>query len=125
MNKVTRPANKPPSPSPASANATQTNRATAHEMLSPAAIDALSDIAERTGRLVSNQTEKLKTDDGYQVIDPRTVTATFQEFAQTAKADPARLLDAHFRLWADMGLLWQRTAARILLNTPIAPVISP
>ena len=99
--------------------------AAASGMLSPGTIDALADIAKRTDRLARLGAEKLTTNDGYQVIDPRTVAATFQEFTQTAKADPARLVEEQIRLWSDMALLWQRTAARILFNAPAEPVISP
>jgi polyhydroxyalkanoate synthase len=110
---------------PAAAKATAPDPAPANGMLSPGAIDALADIAKRTDRLARAQAEKLKTRDGYQVIDPRTVAAAFQELAQTGKPDTARLLDAQMKLWADMGLLWQRTAARVLSNAPAEPVISP
>jgi len=94
-------------------------------MLSPSAIDALADIAKRTTQLVRLHAERLKSDDGYQVVDPRTVAATFQEFFQTAQADPAQLVKEQFRLWTDMTLLWQKTATRFLFNTPVEPVIAP
>jgi polyhydroxyalkanoate synthase len=109
----------------ASAKPVRNPAAAASGMLSAATIDALADIAKRTDRLARLGAEKLTTNDGYQVIDPRTVTATFQEFTQTAKADPARLVEEQIRLWSDMGLLWQRTAARILFNTSAEPVIAP
>jgi len=108
-----------------SVNTTANDPGAAGGVLSPGAIDALADIAKRTDRLARAQAEKLKTRDGYQVIDPRTVAAAFQELAQTGKPDTARLLDAQMKLWADMGLLWQRTATRILSNAPAEPVISP
>jgi polyhydroxyalkanoate synthase len=145
MNKVTNPASKPKSRDPVSAKAkhgglaaTKTARddpasakaapkqpVAADGMLSPDGIDALADIAKRTDRLARLYAEKLKADDGYQVIDPRTVAAAAQEFAQTAQPDPARLAQEQIRLWSDMALLWQRTAARLLFNTPAEPVISP
>jgi polyhydroxyalkanoate synthase len=108
-----------------SAKAARDGLAAAAEPLSPAAIDALADIAKRTNRLARLSAEKLKADDGYQVIDPRTVAATVQEFARTAQVDPARLVQEHFTFWADLSLLWQRTATRLLLNAPADPVISP
>src|SRR5262249_3634412 len=49
--------------------------------LSKASVDGLAAIAERSVRLGHLYSERLTADDGYQVIDPKTVTATFQEFA--------------------------------------------
>jgi polyhydroxyalkanoate synthase len=124
MNKITEAGGGAKSRERASARAAQ-DPAAADGMLSPGAIDALADIAKRSDRLARLQAEKLKAEDNYQVIDPRTVAAAFQEFWQTARVDPARLVQENLRLWADMGLLWQRTAARCLSNGPAEPVISP
>ena len=95
------------------------------EMLSPRMVETLTDIARRSGNLVKLYAERLQSDDGYQVIDPRTVTATFQEFVQKAAADPTPIIKEQFALWSDWALLWQRTASRILFNTPVEPVIAP
>jgi polyhydroxyalkanoate synthase len=95
------------------------------EMLSPAAVDALADIVKRSERLARLCAERLKSDDGYQVIDARTVLATFQELVEKAAADPAPIIKEQFALWADLTLLWQRTAARALFNASIEPVIAP
>jgi polyhydroxyalkanoate synthase len=104
----------------------QKSRAAAAEaMLSPASIDALADIAKCGDRLLRRNIERLKSDDGYQVIDPRTVLSTFQDFAEKAAADPAPFVRAQIALWADLGLLWQRTATRALLGGPAEPVIAP
>jgi polyhydroxyalkanoate synthase subunit PhaC len=94
-------------------------------ILSPGAADALLDIAKRAERLFRLQVERLASEDGYQVIDPRTVAATLQEFARTAQSDPTRVVDGYFRLWTDVGLLWQKTATRFLFHTAVEPVISP
>jgi polyhydroxyalkanoate synthase len=93
--------------------------------LSPESIDALADIAKRSNRLPRLSTERLRSDDGYQVIDPRTVTATFQEFARKAAADPTPFIREQLTLWADLGLLWRRAAARALFGIPAEPVIEP
>ena len=96
-----------------SATAAQDRPPTADGMLSPRVPSTPSRTSPNgRDRLVRLQAERLKSDDGYQVIDPRTVAATFQEFAQTAQVDPARLIKEQFRLWADMALLWQQTAGR-------------
>src|SRR5262245_10314124 len=133
MDDVTKPVTPPKSRQRASAKAApsdagkaaQSDVATVDGLLSPAAIDALADIAKRTNRLARLRVEKLKTDDGYQVIDPKTVAAAAQEFTQTAQVDPARLVHEHFRFWGDMAQLWQNTAARLLFNAPAKPVIAP
>jgi polyhydroxyalkanoate synthase len=125
MNKITRPVGSPTSEDRVSAKAAPSDLAAADGMLSPDAIDALADITKRTDRLVRLRAERLKSDDGFQVIDPKTVAATIQEFVQTAEVDPMRLVSEQVRLWSDMGLLWQQTAARFLFNIPSQPVISP
>src|SRR5215468_8051406 len=125
MNKPTKPAAEPNPRERGVAKATKNGLTKLDGMLSPSAIDALADIAKRTTQLVRLHAERLKSDDGYQVVDPRTVAATFQEFFQTAQADPAQLVKEQFRLWTDMTLLWQKTATRFLFNTPVEPVIAP
>jgi poly[(R)-3-hydroxyalkanoate] polymerase subunit PhaC len=94
-------------------------------MLTPDAIDALADIAKRVERLSRIHADKLKADDGYQVIDPRTVATTVREFAEKATIDPAGLMKAQFALWTDMARLWQQTVSRVLFHAPSAPVIAP
>src|SRR5262249_30755912 len=89
------------------------------------AIDNLADIAKRSGELIRLHAEKLKTDDGYQVIDSRTVAATFQELTQKAVLNPAPLIKAQFAFWSDMTALWQRTVTRVLSGAPAEPVIAP
>ena len=94
-------------------------------ILSPKTIDDLADIAKRSDRLFQLYIEKLKTDDGYQVIDPKTVAATFQELIQRVEVDPEPIIKEQLALWTDMATLWQRTASRILFNTPVEPVVEP
>ena len=59
------------------------------------------------------------------MIDPRTVASTFQEFVRQAEFDPAIDGQGQFTLWTDLAVLWQRTATRLLFNTPVEPVIEP
>ncbi len=87
--------------------------------------DALADIARRSQQLLAGYAAKLKDDDGFQVIDVRTVTAVFQEWAAKAAANPASVLNEQLAYWTNMIELWQRTAARVLLGTPVAPLIAP
>ena len=85
----------------------------------------LKDIADRSNDLGRLYAERLKSDDGYQVIDHRTVASTFQELLQKAVADPAPIIREQLALWSDLALLWQRTAARALFNAEVEPVIEP
>ena len=94
-------------------------------MPSPAAVDSLAQIAERSIRLGHLYSERVLTDDGYQVIDPKTVAATVQEFAPKAVANPGAIMKEQVDLWSDLALLWQRTASRALFGTAADPVISP
>src|SRR3974390_261699 len=94
-------------------------------ILSPKTIDDLADIAKRSDRLFQLYIEKLKTDDGYQVIEPKTVAATFTQLVKRVEVDPAPIVKEQIALWTDMATLWQRTASRILFNTPVEPVVDP
>jgi len=95
------------------------------EIFSARAIDALADIAKRSNRLVHLLVEKSKTDDGYQVIDPKTVFNTFYDIFEKATVDWSHTMNEQLRLCADTTELWQRTARRALSNTPVDPVIAP
>jgi polyhydroxyalkanoate synthase len=94
-------------------------------ILTPETIDALSEIVEGSSDLLQSYIERLKTEDGYQVIDQRTVTSTLQELLAKARANPASVINEQMRLWTDLVSLWQNTAARILLNKQAEPVIEP
>ena len=94
-------------------------------ILSAKSIDAFADIAKRIDRLIPLFAEKSRSDDGYRVIDPRTVAATFHDIFQKATVDTSHVVDEQFKFWSDMTLLWQRTTMRALFGTPPDPVISP
>jgi polyhydroxyalkanoate synthase len=95
------------------------------EMSVATAIDILGDIAKHSANLFKLYAERLKSDDGYQVMDPRTIASTFQEFFRKAEVDPGAIAEQQRQLWLDLSLLWQRTANRVLSNTPAEPVIEP
>jgi polyhydroxyalkanoate synthase subunit PhaC len=95
------------------------------EMPAAVVIDTFADIAKRSVNLFRMYTERLERDDGYRVMDPRTVASTFQEFFQKAAVDPASIAKQQLGLWSDLALLWQRTATRVLLNSQVEPVIEP
>ena len=100
-------------------------RATAEKKASAGAVETLTDITNRSANLLHVYGEKIGSDDGYQVIDPKTVTATFQEFLQKAAVNPAPIIKEQFAFCADLALLWQRTSMRAFFNIPAEPVIAP
>ena len=89
----------------------------------PLDAEALQQITERSQRVVERYLEHRRKDDGYQVVDPRTVLKAFQEVNQKATENPAGLIKEQTEYWSNMIELWQRTATRMLLNKPVAPVI--
>lgn len=122
--------NKPVSPfltplSPAPSNEGNRDRNAADGILSAKTMDALADIGKRMNRLIPLFAEKTRTDDGYKVIDPRTVVSTFCDLVQTATVDYSRIFNEQARLMSDLTQLWQRTAMRAFSNAPAEPVISP
>ena len=123
MNKLEKPT--VPTKTRESESVKKAGRATEERKASRGAVETLPDITNRSASLFHLYTEKLKTDDGFQVIDSRTVTATIQDLAQKALVDPTPILKEQFAFWTDLGLLWQRTALRTMFNMPAEPVIAP
>jgi polyhydroxyalkanoate synthase len=101
------------------------NSGAADEPWKPEVAETLAAIASDSGELLRLYAERLQTDDGYQVIDQRTVASTFQELFQKAAAGPAPIMEAQVALWSDLVSLWQKTASRVLFNAPPEPVIEP
>jgi polyhydroxyalkanoate synthase subunit PhaC len=100
-------------------------RVTGEKKANAGAIEALTDITNRSANLFQAYSEKISNDDGYQVIDPKTVAATFQDFIQKAAMNPAPIIKEQFSFCTDLALLWQRTARRAISNSPAEPVIAP
>jgi len=94
-------------------------------MLSERAVDALAGITTRLTRVIPLLAERTRNDDGYQVIDQRTVINTFLAVWDKAGNYPQHLAAENIRLWSDLALLSQRTLMRFWLNTPAEPVIAP
>jgi len=100
-------------------------RVTAEKKATAGAVETLTDITNRSANLFQVYREKISSDDGYQVIDPKTVTATFQEIIPKAAMNPAPIIKEQISLCADLAMLWQRTSMRALFNMPAEPVIVP
>ena len=88
----------------------------AAEMFAAAAFETLTDIVKHSTNLL-NPSRTAQDRRRYQVIDPRTVASTLQEFVGKPTG-PGSIIDQQFDLWSDLTLLWQRTAARTLFNMP-------
>jgi poly[(R)-3-hydroxyalkanoate] polymerase subunit PhaC len=100
-------------------------RVTAEKKATAGAVETLTDITNRSANLFQVYREKISSDDGFQVIDPKTVTATFQEIIPKAAMNPAPIIKEQISLCADLAMLWQRTSMRTLFNMPAEPVIVP
>jgi polyhydroxyalkanoate synthase subunit PhaC len=93
--------------------------------VNPQALGALTEIAECARKLIALYAERIRTEDGYQVIDPRTIANAFQKLAAKAAEDPRGIINEQIAFWVDMMQLWQRTTTRMLLGIPVEPVITP
>jgi poly[(R)-3-hydroxyalkanoate] polymerase subunit PhaC len=100
-------------------------RVTAEKKANAGAVETLTDITNRSANLFHVYSEKISSDDGYQVIDAKTVTATFQEFIPKAAMSPAPFIKEQISLCADLAMLWQRASMRALFNMSAEPVIVP
>jgi polyhydroxyalkanoate synthase len=100
-------------------------RVTAEKKATAGAVETLTDITNRSANLFQVYREKISSDDGFQVIDPKTVTATFQEIIPKAAMNQAPIIKEQISLCADLAMLWQRTSMRTLFNMPAEPVIVP
>lgn len=84
-----------------------------------------NEIAGRWAELAQIQAKRFATDDGFRVIDPRTVANTFAD--ALAKSDPTRAgpLAAWWRFSSDLVTLWQRTMMQASSQAAPDPVITP
>jgi polyhydroxyalkanoate synthase len=82
----------------------------------------LTDIAERSQRLVADFLKRQGGGSAIGMATPISIGAVFFEITARMMADPAGLLEAQAALWNDTATLWQRTAQR-LLGGAAEPVI--
>ena len=81
---------------------------------------SMSDIAERSQRLVSDWLARQGTKE--HKPDPLNIGGAFMEMTSKLIANPARLVQAQLGFWQDYMTLWQNTARRVLSGEH-APVI--
>ena len=74
---------------------------------------SITDLAERSQRVVQRFLERQASEDGFQVPDPRVVAGAFGRMAQAMLADPQKLAPAQLRWWQQMGEVWQAQLRRV------------
>ena len=84
----------------------------------------MTEIAERSHKLVTDWIERQSQDNGSPKIDPLNVSNAFLEMTARMISDPAKVMQAQMSLWQDYMNLWQSTTRR-LLGDDSEPVIAP
>ena len=85
---------------------------------------AMTDIAERSQRLVSDFLARQTQDGAPASFDPLNVGNAFLEMTSKMMADPAMVMRAQMSLWQDYMTLWQRTTQR-MMGHEAEPVVAP
>lgn len=85
--------------------------------------EAMTDIADRSRRLVAEFIDRQMTD-GPQPVDPLNISSAFFEMTSRMMTDPAKLFQAQVELWNDYLDLWQ-TATMRMMGQDSDPVITP
>lgn len=92
--------------------------------------EAITDIAERSQRLVSNFIANQRANQGatqgpqFGTADPLSIGNAFLELTTRMMADPAKMMAAQRALWQDYMELWQ-SAGQKMLGQPVEPVAAP
>jgi len=74
----------------------------------------MSEIAERSQRLVTDFVSKQMESGGMGMADPLNVSGAFIEMTQKMMTDPGKVMQAQMTLWQDYLNLWQSTATRMM-----------
>ncbi|MEW5729357.1 MAG: class I poly(R)-hydroxyalkanoic acid synthase [Pseudomonadota bacterium] len=95
------------------------------KMVDPAELSkAMTNIAERSQRIVSDFMARQAQDGAVASPDPLNIGNAFLEMTARMMSDPARLVEANLSLWQGYMSLWQNTARR-LMGEPTEPVATP
>jgi len=84
----------------------------------------MSDLTERSQRVVQAYVERQKDSDGFQIPDPVVIGKAFLEMSAKMMSDPAKLAKAQSELWQGYANLWENTAKRLQGET-VEPLIEP
>ena len=85
---------------------------------------AVSNIAERSQRLVNEFLARQSDGSESADPDPLKLGAAFFEMTSKLMANPAKLVEAQVSLWQDYMNLWQNTARR-MMGEEAAPIVEP
>jgi polyhydroxyalkanoate synthase len=95
------------------------------KLIDPAELSkAMTNIAERSQRIVADFLSRQSAEPGSQSMDPLNIGQAFMEMTTRMISDPARLMEANLSLWQDYMTLWQNTARR-LMGEQTEPVAKP
>jgi poly(R)-hydroxyalkanoic acid synthase, class I len=95
------------------------------KLVDPAELSkAMTNIAERSQRIVAEFLSRQAADPGGANLDPLNIGSAFLEMTAKMMSDPAKLVEANFNLWQDYMSLWQNTALRFL-GEPAQAVARP
>jgi len=95
------------------------------KVIDPAELSqAMTNIAERAQRIVSEFVSRQATEQGPQNFDPLNIGNAFMEMTAKMMSDPAKLVEANLTLWNDYLALWQNTARR-LFGEHAEPIAKP
>ena len=84
----------------------------------------MTDIAEKSQKLVSDWLERQVRNGGGAPLDPLNIGGAFMEMTTRMMADPAKLMQAQMNLWQDYMTLWQSTTRR-MLGDSAEPAVTP
>ena len=84
----------------------------------------VTDIAERSQRLVADVLARNNLDDSMGMADPMNIGSAFIELTRNFMADPAKAAKAQMALWQGYMDLWQSTTSR-MLGADARPVATP
>ena len=85
---------------------------------------SMTEIAEKSRKLVSDWIERQAAYDGTASIDPLNIGDAFLEMTARMMQDPVNLVQAHMSLWYDYMRLWQSATERLMGGEP-DPVAEP
>jgi polyhydroxyalkanoate synthase len=85
---------------------------------------AMTGIAERSQRLVSDFLARQSQNPEVSVNDPLNLGEAFLEMTTRLMADPTKLVEAQMNLWQDYMQLWTNTARR-MMGEETEPVVKP
>ncbi len=95
------------------------------KLVDPAELSkAMTNIAERSQRIVTDFLTRQSGDTGMGMADPLNIGNAFVEMTTKLMSDPAKMMEAQITLWQDYMSLWQNTARR-MMGEDTKPVVEP